>query len=301
MSDVGDADASPTSQGHAIRFKDQTRSHSMLKKFWVFLAVLPGLVACRYGVVTNPTPTMGSGLISTQPASVPSQTVSPPDNQSVPESILILEPGPGSRLVSPLHVAGIADSTFEQNLVVRLLLDDGSQLALMPTTIQSELGQRGEFQVELPFSVSGERQAFIQVFSSSPRDGGITHLASTGVLLADTGLVDIRSVEAHPERIQITNLTPGDSLSGGVAHVEGFALASFEQTLVVDILDEDGSVLGSQPLIVDSPEWGQPGPFQVDVTYSVTTSGAGRVVVRDPSPAFAGDVHVASIEVKLNP
>jgi hypothetical protein len=273
----------------------------MLKRIGIILAVLLGLVACQPGLVATPTPTMGSGLISTQPAVIPSQSVSPPENETVPEVILILEPGPGSRLVSPLHVAGIADSTFEQNLVVRLLLDDGSELALMPTTIQSELGQRGEFELEIPFSVSGERQAFIQVFSSSPRDGGITHLASTGVLLADTGSADIRPVEAFPERIQITNLAPGDSLSGGTAHVEGFALASFEQTLVVDILDEDGTIVGSQPLIVDSPEWGQPGPFQVDVPYSVTTSGAGRIVVRDPSPAFAGDVHSASIEVQLNP
>ncbi len=112
---------------------------------------------------------------------------------------------------------------------MRILLDDGSQLAQTPTTIQSELGQRGEFQVEIPFSISGERQAFIQVYSSSPRDSGITHLASTGVLLADTGAADIRLIEDHPEQIQITNLAPGDSLSGGMAHVEGFALASFEQ------------------------------------------------------------------------
>jgi len=273
----------------------------MLKRIAIILAMLPGLAACRSGMTTNTTPAVSSSLPSTQPAAVPSLTVPPPDNQSVPEAILILEPGPGSRLVSPLRVAGMADSTFEQNLVVRILLDDGSQLAQIPTTIQSELGQRGEFQVEIPFSVSGEQQAFIQVYSSSPRDGGITHLASTGVLLADTGPADIRLIEAHPEHIQITNLAPGDSLNGGVAHVEGVALASFEQTLVVDILGEDGSVLGSQSLIVDSPEWGQPGPFQVDVAYSVTTSGAGRVVVRDPSPAFSGDVHSASIEVKLNP
>ena len=108
-------------------------------------------------------------------------------------------------------------------------------------------------------------------------------------------------VAVPTEQIQITNLAPGDSLSGGVAHVEGFALASFEQTLVVDVLDQEGTVVGSQSLIVDSPEWGQPGPFQVDVPYSITTSGAGRIVVRDPSPAFAGDVHLASVEVELNP
>jgi hypothetical protein len=273
----------------------------MLSKIGIFLVVLPFLAACGSAVATNPPPTVGSEVVSTQPAAVPSQEVSPPESESVPEAILILEPGPGSRLVSPLRVAGTADSTFEQNLVVRVLLDDGSQLALTPTTIQSELGQRGDFQVELPFTISGERQAFIQVFSTSPRDGGITHLASSGVMLAETGPADIRPVEAHPERIQITNLVPGGSLSGGMAHVEGFALASFEQTLVVDILDEDGSVVGSQPLIVDSPEWGQPGPFQVDVAYSVAETKAGRVVVRDPSPAFEGDVHLASVEVTLNP
>jgi hypothetical protein len=249
----------------------------------------------------TPTLPVPSTATPTQPAPAPSQTVSEPVNESVPEAILILEPGPGSRLVSPIRVAGVADSTFEQNLVVRILLDDGSQVALTPTTIQSELGQRGDFEVEVPFSISGERQAFIQVFSSSPRDGGITHLASTGVLLADTGPTDIRPGEDHPERIQINNLVPGDSLSGGVAHVEGFALASFEQTLVVEILDENGSVVGSQPLIVDSPEMGQPGPFKIDVAYSVAGPGPGRVVVRDPSPAFAGDVHLASVEVALNP
>lgn len=273
----------------------------MFRRIVFFLVVLSGLVACRSAAVTTPTPSSEPVVMPTQLAPAPAQTVSQPDDQSVPESILILEPGPGSRLVSPLHVAGVADSTFEQNLVVRILLDDGSQLAQTPTTIQSELGQRGEFQVEVPFTISGERQAFIQVFSTSPRDGGVTHLASTGVMLADSGLIDIQPVETHPERIQITNLAPGDSLSSGAAHIEGFALASFEQTLVVDIYDEAGALVGSQSLIVDSPEWGQPGPFQVDVAYSVTKAGAGRVVVRDPSPAFTGDVHLASVEVTLNP
>lgn len=287
----------------------------MFKRIGFLLAMLLVLVACQPGVVTTPTPAVETLPPSTPPVAAPTQTVPPtappevtptqpvppPEEQPVPEAILILEPGPGSRLVSPLRVAGMADSTFEQNLVVRILLDDGSELALTPTTIQSELGQRGEFEVEIPFTVSGERQAFIQVYSSSPKDGGITHLASTGVLLADSGTADVKPVEEFPERILITNLAPGDSISGGMAHVEGFGLASFEQTLVVDVLDEDGSVLGSEPLIVDSPEWGQPGPFQVDVPYSVTATRSGRIVVRDPSPAFSGDVHVASVEVKLNP
>jgi hypothetical protein len=89
-------------------------------------------------------------------------------------------------------------------------------------------------------------------------------------------------------------------LSGAV-HVEGYAWASFEQTLVVEVFDTDGRVVGSLPVLVNSPEMGQPGPFSADLLFTVDASGPGRVVVRDPSPAFDGDVHLASVEVTLQP
>jgi hypothetical protein len=82
--------------------------------------------------------------------------------------------------------------------------------------------------------------------------------------------------------------------------VQGFAQASFEQTLVVEVLGPDGTLAGSQSLIVNSSEVGKPGPFSVDVTYAAI-AGTGRIVVRDPSPAFTGDIHTASVEVILEP
>jgi len=217
------------------------------------------------------------------------------------EAILILEPGPGSRVTSPIRVGGAADWTFEQNLVVRLLLDDGSQLALAPTTIQSGLGQRGLFELELSFDVEGERQAFIQVYASSPRDGAITHLASVSVTLTLSGPAEIRPVTPHPEQIVIYQPAMAQRISSGVVHVEGIALASFEQSLVVEVYDVDGNKVGMQPVTVQAPDMGIPGPFSADVPYQVTLDGPGRIVVRDPSPAFEGDVHLASVEITLEP
>lgn len=218
------------------------------------------------------------------------------------ESILILEPGPGSRITaSPLRVAGVADPTFEQNLVIRLLLADGTELALVPTTIQAELGERGAFEVEVPFTVSGEQQAFVQVYATSARDGGITHLSSVGLTLADSGEAQIVPVEPHPERIQISQPALGATVSGGTVTVSGTALASFEQTLLVEVLDEAGEVLNAQPVIVEAPDLGQPGPFSVALAYEVAATMPGRIVVRDVSPAFGGDVHLASVEVTLEP
>ncbi len=217
------------------------------------------------------------------------------------EAILIQEPGPGSRLTSPLLVRGQADSTFEQNLVVRLVDANGTELGLTAVTIAAEMGQRGPFEATLPFTVSGEQQAFIQVFATSPRDGGVTHLNAVGVTLTD-GAAEIRPFTTDAsERITITQPALAAQISGGVVQVSGVGIASFEQTLVVEVLGEDGTVLSSQPVIVNAPDLGQPGEFSAELPYSVAATGPGRIVVRDVSPAFGGDVHVSSVEVTLSP
>ena len=240
--------------------------------------------------------------VSTVPnQDIPRPTDTIPTESTIEEAILILEPGPGSRLLSQIHVAGLADPTFEQHLLARVVLDDGTELAAIPTTIQSDVGIRGPFAVDIPFTIVGERQAFIQVSTSSPRDGGTTHLASVIVTLADSGIQEMFPVDPHPERIIILAPGAGEEISGGVVQVSGYGLASFEQTLVVDVIDGEGNVVGSQPLIVESPEMGQPGPFSVSVPYTISTPGPGRIVVRDPSVAIPGDVHLTSVDVDLNP
>ena len=78
-------------------------------------------------------------------------------------------------------------------------------------------------------------------------------------------------------------------------------MASFEQTLVVDVVLDDGEVFASVPVIVQAPDLGLPGVFSVDIPIAFTSEIAGRIVVRDPSPAFSGDVHISSIEVRIVP
>lgn len=258
-----------------------------------------GLALALAGCGPQPQP-----AAATPPPSLPAPTAgdTPASGPELaPETILILSPGPGSRLVSPIHLSGEADPTFEQTLGVRLLADDGTELAALSTTIQADVGQRGPFDIDIPFSLSQPRQAFIQVFATSARDGGITHLASVGVQLAPDGAPDIRPVEPHPEQITILEPTAGAVLSGGSLHLAGYGWAGFEQTLVISVYDLQGDKIGEQPVIVNAPDMGQPGPFEADVPYTLTQAGPGRVTVRDVSPAFGGDTHVTSVEVRLEP
>jgi hypothetical protein len=260
-------------------------------------------------VTAEPTPTIAiaeptTAVAPTDPAAPPPASSAPeataaPETPPDQEAILIQEPGPGWRLTSPLHVSGVADPTFEQNLVVRLLLADGTELALTPVTIAADVGQRGPFEVDIPFTVSGEQQAFLQVYATSARDGGITHLSSVGLTISDSGEENRPPFEQMGERIIITDPVLNASVSGGVIFIGGTAIASFEQTLLVEILDESGAVIGSESVIVEAPDLGQRGTFQIALPYTAGVIGPARVVVRDVSPAFGGDVHLASVEIRL--
>ncbi|MFU8771559.1 MAG: Gmad2 immunoglobulin-like domain-containing protein [Anaerolineales bacterium] len=218
-----------------------------------------------------------------------------------PETIMILTPGNSSTVTSPIHISGEADSTFEQNLVVRVLDANGDVLAEEPTMIQADLGERGPYELDLHLDLDTEENIFIQVFDESARDGNVIHLSSVGVTFSPDGPEDIIVREPYREVITIFQPQLGDIISGGNVHVAGFGLASFEQTLVVEVQDEEGDVIAQEPVIVDSPEWGIPGFFQVDIAYSVTYAQPGRIVVRDISPAHGDNVHLTSVEVTLHP
>jgi hypothetical protein len=214
---------------------------------------------------------------------------------------MILSPGPGSVVTSPVTVSGIADPTFEQTIVVRLFTIDGVELALTPTIIQADIGVRGPFSVDVPFAIASDINGFIQVYVQSARDGGTTHLETVSVLLSAAGPVNINPAPAYPEQVHIQAPALGQTISGGTVHVSGFALASFEQTLVIEVYDQWGSLVGSKPIMVNAPDLGLPGPFDDTVSYVVASSGPGRIVVRDPSVAYAGDYHLSSVEITLAP
>jgi hypothetical protein len=201
-----------------------------------------------------------------------------------------------------MRLVGMADPTHEQSLILRGLRLDGSLLiAPQPITISAALGSRGPFEVEVPFDVSQEERVFLQVYAQSARDGGITHLASVAVTLSPDGPEEILTASRSAEQIVIQAPSPGSLLPGGRARVEGIGVASFEGTFVIELVDENGTVIASQPVISEAPDMGLPGTFSADLTFNVSQTGPGRIVVRDPSPAFGGDVHLASVEVRLEP
>lgn len=277
------------------------------------LIVVLFLASCSYpGGRGVPDATRPSGRVTetiTVPTQLPTETSAPAtDPPATPEersreAIMVLEPGPGSRLTSPFVVRGVADPTFEQTLAARLVDASGSVLTETALTIQSPLGERGPFEGQIEYDVSEETNVFLQVYATSARDGGITHLETVGggITLLPGGSEEIVERDPYPERIAIFEPQAGQQISGGSVHIEGFGLASFEGTLVLELYDVEGAELGSTPIIVASPDMGTPGHYSGDISYSIAEQMPARLVVRDPLPTGNGVNHIASVEITLQP
>lgn len=78
----------------------------------------------------------------------------------------------------------------------------------------------------------------------------------------------------------------------------GFSQPVFEQTLVVQVLGEDGNILFQEPVFIEA-ELGVAGPFEIEANFAVDYDQPGRIVVFSESARDGGIEQLSSIEVTL--
>jgi len=104
---------------------------------------------------------------------------------------------------------------------------------------------------------------------------------------------------AVQEAIVITTPVEGAGVASPI-QVSGWAKPS-ENTVSIDVLDESGILVG-QGFAIVSADAGEYGPFQGTVEFrGITRAQTGRVQIYTVSPRDGGIVHLASVEVELEP
>jgi len=101
-----------------------------------------------------------------------------------PERIQILDPAQSGTVSSPVTVRGVGSAIFENQLGVRVRDEVGTIIGSGGVTVTAPLGGRGPFTGTVSYALNGSSQAGrVEVFDSSPRDGGTIHLSSVEVTL----------------------------------------------------------------------------------------------------------------------
>ena len=102
-----------------------------------------------------------------------------------PERIQIVDPSNLGTVTSPVTVRGVGSAIFENQLGVHVRDESGAIIGSGSVSVTAPLGSRGPFSGTVSYTLSGASQpGRVEVFDTSPRDGGTIHLSSVEVTLA---------------------------------------------------------------------------------------------------------------------
>ncbi len=231
----------------------------------------------------------------------------------LPEVIDIQYPfSTGKVPVDGFSVQGMADPTFEQNLIIRVVDMDGTELLLIPTIIQSEMGVRGVFTEDLEIKARLNSSAMMQVFSRSAKDGSLEHLNSR-ILNFVSDFDNPENLFPSTEKILITGLRVGQYNTRLELQAEGKAEGIFENTLEYKLCGDGGvgttdficggadNVITSGTIQVAAPDMGQPGSFTLRAEIPHGKWKTGRLVIYTTSPVNGEIEHASSAIIKNGP
>lgn len=146
-------------------------------------------VAGEPGATPAPTPSATPSRLSAAAIATPSPTarpaspVTPPGAIEVQEAIVLTTPVEGAAVGSPIAVGGWA-SAAENTVSIDVLDESGILVGQGFAIVATEPGQYGPFQGSVEFrGVTKAQTGRVQVYTVSPRDGAIVHLASVSVEL----------------------------------------------------------------------------------------------------------------------
>ncbi len=214
------------------------------------------------------------------------------------EAILITAPQPGQGARGSLQIEGLSDPALAQQLNVLVRDAQGTVIAAARPVVQPRSGQRSTFGVNISLPPNVPRQTGqAQVYSSSPGNNGVTHLASVEVDLGGDAKVAVPIDPQAREEILIASPSPGAAVKGVVKVA---AVARLGPRIVVEVRDANNQIVGRMELTVDQTA-GAPAQILAEVPIQVSAAGPGRVLVYTVNVRNGSTEHLNSVAVNLVP
>lgn len=256
-------------------------------------------------------PTLDSAILSPEPAldqatqpvslTVPDEiTATPPPN--IPEaSIQIFRLGELSRVLSPLRVRAYFQRGSVGPIRVELLGEDGRLLVRQVKQQDANPETWADLTFNLDFQINAAAEVGHLVIRSDDAFGRPLAVNSVNLILASSGEGELNPSDAIYQSIVIQQPATKALIQGGKVLVAGLARTSGAKPLEIQLVAENGSVVGQRLAGVTPSPTGGHGTFSVEVPYTVTTLTSVRLLVFEESSDVSTIAHLSSIEVLLSP
>jgi len=243
-------------------------------------------------ITASPTPTPGRATRT--PTSVP--TLSIPEAQ-----IQIRQPGPLSKVTSPIKVTGNLKPGSTGRVRLELLGEDGRLLVRKLINYRTDLGRLG-LSEEVDYEISAVAEAGRLQISTYDQYGRMEELTSVDLILLSMGEADLNPPGSLTQPIIVQEPLPNKLIQGGKVLISGLARVSSDFPLLIELIAADGSIVGyRQAGVVAEPAGGYT-PFMVEVPYQVSEPTWVRLTVKEMSSGrIEGVIQLTSLEVLLSP
>ncbi len=215
-------------------------------------------------------------------------------------AIQFFNPGPLSKVVSPMVIYGYAIPGYNALGRVSLVGEDGRLLAAKLMQLNTAF-KWAYFYGTLSFDVAGAGELGRLTMITQDQYGRLTAVNSVHLILLPEGLSIVNAPGNVKERCIIDNPAAGRRISGGTIRIGGELRPFNKLPVVIELISRDGKVLASQALSVPPAEDDSFVHFQVDLPYAVSRGTWALMVVRQDDDRIGGLMYLYSREIFLNP
>ena len=120
---------------------------------------------------------------SVEQVAIDGRTLTRTDEDLFAPPIVVVEPQPGDTVTSPVRVHGSADA-FEATFQIEVVDGDGKVVAHKTVMATSGSGQRGSYDVSIPFEGAAAGEGKIVAYEDSAENGDRIHVVETPVVLS---------------------------------------------------------------------------------------------------------------------
>jgi hypothetical protein len=229
---------------------------------------------------------------------LPTQTPSP----EIPVApIQILNIGDLSKVVSPIQVLTRLNSHTGKVLRIELQGEDGRFLARYLEVFDTIPWPSVEFSKDIVFETNRLQESSRLIISVEDISGRLMDLNSVNLTLLSSGKAILNPPNSQLQAIVIQEPIPNSRTQGGMLLVSGFAHPDPNHPIKMELIDEDGVVLGHRLARVSDSGNSEYGLFEVEVPYSIKEPTSARLLVYQDSSNDSDIIHLSSVEILLNP
>lgn len=259
-------------------------------------------------VISPPTSIPLPSETSTPKPETPSNIVVSPTaisygDVSIPQAeIEIRTPGHLSKVVSPIPVYAILKPGYEKRVRVELIGEDQRVLTRQIIAIPY-LNREGEgiLSLSLNFEIPGTAEAARLSISTEDEFGRMTALNSIPLILMSVGEADLIPALDMRQPIFIQQPAPKTLIQGDTVVVSGRAHPDGDEFIMIQLVAEDGKVVGKRICSLTPPDASDYGMYVIDVPFTVTESTPVLMMVWQSDDGFSNIIHLTSQEILLSP